>query len=57
MTKEEEIQGYWEEAVALVDALLPIPPKVCLDSKGVVMRTNRCLGCPIKTQCELREGG
>lgn len=46
---------YWREATALVDALLPIPPRVCLNKQGRVMRTARCDKCPMLIQCTLVE--
>ena len=49
------IGDYWKEATVLADALLPIPPRVCLDDSGKVIKTNRCLQCPMKVQCELKE--
>jgi len=54
MTEKDDLETYWEEAEALADALLPIPPRVCLDSDGVVIKTDRCLQCPMKEQCELK---
>ena len=53
--KERGIANYWEEAEAFADALMPIPPRICLDSDGVVIKTDRCLQCPMKTQCELKQ--
>jgi len=46
---------YWEEAEALADKFLPIPPKGCLDKNGKITRDDRCLGCPMKITCELKE--
>ena len=56
MTKKENIAEYWEEAEVLADALMPIPPRVCLDSDGVVIKTDRCLQCPMKAMCKMRTG-
>lgn len=49
------VDDYWREANALADALLPIPPRLCLDSNGKIMRDERCLKCPMRTQCKLKE--
>lgn len=46
--------NYWKEATRLADALLPIPPRVCIGKDGKVIKDDRCLKCPMKVQCELK---
>jgi len=47
----------WKEAEVFADRFLPIPPRVCVDTNGGAIKTDRCLQCPMKLQCELKQSG
>ncbi len=48
------IEDYWKDAGALTDALLPIPPLVCRDEQGTIVRDERCDRCPMQLECKLK---
>ncbi len=49
------IEDYWKEATAFADALLPIPPVVCRDEQGKIVRTSNCDKCVMLVECKLKE--
>jgi len=50
-----ELTNIAREAESFADALLPIPPRVCFDSEGKLIKDDRCKNCPMRTPCELKQ--